>query len=193
MKQTGSHGSESNTYVNALKFSQKREEKGIKMPRKQTAKQRVSSGSGKSKGSVDTDVADVHLNGEEDESVPIYDTCDELREKLVAHLRGEGATQAATARAIAAQFPGDIKVSVGQLQTFLGGKGPRKGGDSRVFHGGYVPMEKLRIENKKPKTRFRQEMEAQWPEGFSREPYRAWTFRVGERVFEDKHGKISIS
>ena len=50
-------------------------------------------------------VDDIQLEGEEDESVPIYDTCDNVRQKITAHTRIKGITQAAFLREITGTFP----------------------------------------------------------------------------------------
>lgn len=44
------------------------------------------------------DVDDVHLPGEENDQVPIFDTCDEVRRKINAHLRSDGTTKAQLVR-----------------------------------------------------------------------------------------------
>ncbi|KAM7199266.1 hypothetical protein V8F33_004514 [Rhypophila sp. PSN 637] len=50
------------------------------------------------------DISDVHLEGEETDSVPVYDTCDEVRRKINAHLKKPGVTQAQFGRDILAQL-----------------------------------------------------------------------------------------
>jgi hypothetical protein len=178
MTQNGrTKGIESTTYAAAERFFQKRDLKGEKMPRKPTLKKakkdngsddNTKSGSN-AKGPVD--VSDVYLDGEEDEDVPIFDTCDEVRRKIRAHLRQDGVTQAAFARDLSASFPGDHKVSAAQVRTFLGKKGARAGGNSDVFYGAYVYFEKVRIKTGKPKSKHRMEMEEVWDDlgGMDRE------------------------
>ena len=97
---------------------------------------------------------------EEDSDVPIFETCDSLRRMINAHLRNTNDTQAALARRFS-----DIlgrKVQGSQISSFLGKKGPRSGAESPAFCAGYIFFEKLRIKQRKPKSKFRQEMEQRW-------------------------------
>ena len=158
MKQSGpTKGTGSDTYFAAFEFFKKREIAGVKMPRKKAKND------DKSTAENDKyDVSSIHLDGEKDESVPIFDTCDEVRRKINAHLRTASTTNAAFVRQIAQTFSNPGDVAAPHLRRFLDQKGPTKGGDNPVFYAGYVYFEKLRVKNKKPKSKKRQEMEDIW-------------------------------
>lgn len=117
------------------------------------------------------DISDIHLEGEETDSVPVYDTCDEIRRKINVHLKRPGVTQAQFGRDVLAQLhvnkPSQIQGT--QIARFRNMKGSNAGAKSNVFYGAYVFFEKLRIKEGKPKTAHRLEMEKQWPNGFDRE------------------------
>ncbi|THC94839.1 hypothetical protein EYZ11_005675 [Aspergillus tanneri] len=141
------------TYGNASRFFKKRELQGIKPPRKKRAT--------KTADPLKYDVSGVHLDGDEDQDVPVYDTCDELRKKIQAHLRDPENTQAQLLRdmAKAAKLEEGRKLSSKSLGDFLMKKGPIAGTQSIIFYAGYVFFEKLRIRDGKSKSKFREEME----------------------------------
>jgi hypothetical protein len=92
MGQTGrDKGSGSNTYYAASKFFKLREMKGIKI--KPTKK--VKKGEEKK-----DDVSHIHLDGEAEVNVPVYESCDEVRKKIRAYLRDPGVTQAGFLREV---------------------------------------------------------------------------------------------
>ncbi|GFF80386.1 hypothetical protein IFM53868_02846 [Aspergillus udagawae] len=64
-------GSGSSTYINAARFFKKRELQGIKPPRKKRATKES-----QRKVAEKYDVSGIHLDGESDQSVPVWDTCD---------------------------------------------------------------------------------------------------------------------
>lgn len=175
MKQKGpDSGVNSITYGAAFEFFKDREEKGIKIPPTSNKRQKVNGGDEK-KGGIDVEeLKKVHLDGEEDVQVEIYDTCDEVRRKMAAHLRKPGVTGAGFCRDLCAvAYPNDSKaVSAGQLKTFQTKKGPNAGNSSAVFYGAYVYFEKLRIKERKKKGKMREKMEEVWGNegGFSRKP-----------------------
>jgi len=151
------------------------------------------------------DVSGIELEGEEDEAVEVYDTCDELRKKIRAHLKEPGVTQAGFLREIAKTFSDGRKLSSQQLTQFLGKKGPSAGNASGVFYAGYVYFEKLRIKQKKKKSKFREEMEDIWdgtnPQNGYRRGFDFWTSKHnasyivqnGTVVSEDKYGHVHFS
>ena len=194
MKQHGPNdGFGNGTYPAAWEFFKKRELAGVKMP----AKKRKTSGSSKKDGGNDEyDVSTIHLDGEEDESVEIYDTCGEIRRKIAAHLRAAGVTQASFLRALSTSFPEDNPRKIGskQLKDFTSKKGPMAGSSSGVFYASYVYFEKLRIKQGKKKGKKRVEMEEQWggKGGFPRTGEVRWTCRVNERPVMDQYGVTSI-
>ncbi|KFY26185.1 hypothetical protein V491_01414 [Pseudogymnoascus sp. VKM F-3775] len=108
------------------------------------------------------DVSNIHLDGEEHENVPVYDTCDQVRKKIRTFLSQDGVTQAAFLREVAKTFGNGRKIQSNMLNEFLGKKGPISGNVSSIFYAGYVFFEKIRIRDGKPKTAFREEMEDIW-------------------------------
>ena len=173
-------GSGSEVFLNAWAFFKKRDMMGLKMPTKKqktaansTAGTKAKAGA-KGGSSAAVDISDIHLEGEEDDAVPVYETCDEVRRKINAHLKKPGVTQAQFCRDMYAQLhsekkPGNIGSS--QLTRFRNNKGPRAGSTSSVFYGAYVFFEKIRVKEGKPKSKHREEMERIWAKqgGFDRE------------------------
>jgi hypothetical protein len=62
---------------NAFAFFKHRELNDIKAPRKKVKKEDEDKA---------TDVSGVHLEGEEEEEIPVYDTCDMVRKKIREYL-----------------------------------------------------------------------------------------------------------
>ncbi|KAI1781330.1 hypothetical protein F4818DRAFT_398731 [Hypoxylon cercidicola] len=115
--------------------------------------------------------ADIHLPGEETDEVPVYDTCDEIRKKINAHLKTPGLTAAQFCRDIYAQLraPTVKCFQSKQLNDFRNKRGPNAGCASKVFYAAYVFFEKKRIAEGKPKSQHRLKMETTWPQGFDLE------------------------
>ncbi|KAI8941127.1 hypothetical protein NX059_002366 [Plenodomus lindquistii] len=146
-------GMESSVFPAAWAFFKKREMLGIKP----TPTKKAAAATGKD---AVPNVDDVELDMEKDDKVPVFDTCDEIRRKINAHLKKPGVTAAAFCRAISASFhKAPKKISSAQLSAFRSKKGPYAGNTSAVFYGSYVYFEKIRIKEGKPKSRKRQEME----------------------------------
>lgn len=175
MKQSGpTKGLGCDTYQNAWEFFKKRELKGIPLPRKKAktsknsddSKSKSSKGAAK-KGSGDIDISDIHLDGEDTDSVPIHDTCSEIRKKISAYLRKPNVTSTQFCRDLAGQYhtKQDSKVSTSQLQQFRGKSKPDEGNTSAVYYAAYVFFEKIRVKEGKPKSKHRLEMEKRWPKG----------------------------
>ena len=151
----------------------------------------------------------MELEGEDDENVEIYDSCDEVRKKINVHLDVSGQTKAAFLRDIArAGWPSDPpKIQSKQLTDFQTKKGSTSGSTSRVFYGkyslnvsvlscadrdilgAYCFFEKKRVAEGKPKSRHRQNMEDQWPEGMVREREQAYIIPAGMSVHKNAYGK----
>jgi hypothetical protein len=153
-------GSGSNTYSNAHRFFAKRELQGIKDPKKKAA----TSKKAKLEAEQKFDVSGIHLDGEEEAAVEVYDTCDGVRRKIRTHLRDPDVTQASFLRDLAKTYPASMnkKFQAKSLTDFLSKSGPNAGNTGSVFYAAYVFFEKLRIRDGKPKTKFRQEMEDVW-------------------------------
>ena len=108
------------------------------------------------------DLSTIHLPGEEDGTVALYDTPQTVRTYITAYLKRPGSTAAQLTRDMTAVAAPRGKVSAATLTRFRGHKGPRGGATSEVFYGAYVFFEKLRILEKKKKTARRLEMEEVW-------------------------------
>lgn len=181
MSQNGKEaGAYTDTYQAAWEFFKKREMAGLKMPTKK--KQKTTDGAAAAKNPT-PDLSQVIIDGEllslerlacnglimsigeKDDKVQVYETCDEVRKKINAYLRKPGVTQAQFCRDLVSSYQGQDKPSTLQsrsLTTFRGQKGPSKGNTSSVFFLAYCFFEKLRIYEKKPKSKFREEMENVW-------------------------------
>ena len=187
MKQNGPDaGMQSTVYDAAYTFFKKRELQGIKMPRKKVKKEDENKR---------LDVSGIHLDGEEDETVEVYDTCDELRKKIAAFLRDEGVTKTAFLRTLGNMFPEPKKIQSKSLQDFQSKSGPLAGNTSRVYYAAYVFFEKLRIKEGRKKSKAREETEARWASegGIQRERAREmYTCRKGDAVWHDKYGIVQI-
>ena len=199
MSQNGpTKGMGSDTFMAAYEFFKKREVAGVKMPRKRTKTSGSGSASAGTTGKgVDKEkwnVDSVKLDSEDDEAVPVYDTCDDVRRKINAHLRQDGITQTGFGREIAKTFPGSGRqITTKQLHDFLSKSGATSGNSSGVFYAAYVFFEKLRIKEGKKKSKKREEMESIHPGGMNRELRRGgfWC-DANTRPFEDQYGAVSI-
>lgn len=210
--QTGNDkGVGSATYGSAWEFFKKRELKGIKAPttkkRKVAEPTTTSGGAGaaaaaaptaaKRKGNAgQTDLSGIELEGEADDAVPVFDSCDEIRRKINAHLRKDNVTQAGFARDLTAQFHSSkapAAIQSAQITRFRGMTGPTAGNTSGVFYAAYVFFEKLRLKERGAKTKHRQGMEGQWPSGVDTERRmdRLWC-GPGETPFLDQYGMAHI-
>ena len=149
-------GAGSSSYFAAWRFFKKREMAGIKAPKK--AKTTASK-----KATVALpDISEISFEGEEERDIPVYDSCDEIRRKINAHLVKTGVTQAQFCRDIAVQLYDGSKIQGQQLSDFRGKKGAGAGNTSKVFYAAYVYFEKLRLAENKPKTKHRLDMEDAW-------------------------------
>ena len=211
MKQSGKDkGATSDTYMAAYRFFVKRIAQGLPMPKKR--KIVASKPTAASKSATDNETAStsnnaptlaalmstIELPGELNDSVRIYDSCDEIRRKINAHLRKSNVTQAAFLRDLEAQFHGPrkpVKLQSGQLSKFRGMKGPLSGNTSGIYYAAYVFFEKERLAQKCPKSKHRQEMEYAWSsEGgvdtksiLSNQSY---IVSVGSRIVQDSCGRV---
>lgn len=141
------------------------------------------------------DTSGIHLDKEEQDAVPVFDTCDDIRKKINAHMRNVGVTQASLLRHLAEQYilePRGLRSP--QFNTFLKQKGPLDGNSSGIYYAGYVYFEKLRIKQGKAKTEKREEMEKKWgPGGVDRRPSggRFWG-GPGEHPVQDEYGIVKM-
>ncbi|OJJ72354.1 hypothetical protein ASPBRDRAFT_124694 [Aspergillus brasiliensis CBS 101740] len=203
LNQQGVKGARSATYKNALKFFQGRSG-GTVVPLAVTQPAATTAGNAPKRtkknqqpSAAAVDLSDIHLDGEEDGNVPIFDTCDVVRRKIRAHLRKPGVTQAGFMReASKAAYPqGTKKLNASSFGEFLKKKGPNAGSQGAVFYAAYVYFEKLRLKNGKPKDAFRLEMEKIWPNGFELDHAANGRFWCGpnKRPWVDKYGLVHFS
>ncbi|KAI4848555.1 hypothetical protein E4T44_03864 [Aureobasidium sp. EXF-8845] len=160
-------GEGSDVYRSAWLFFKKREMAGLKISTKKqkTAATASSSTSAASRKDAVPDISSIHLDGEESDSVEVFDSCDEIRKKIAAYLRRPKTTAAQLCRDLLAQYHTDKKppqIQSGQLTKFRGYKGADTGNTSCVFYAAYVFFEKLRLAEEKPKSKHRLEMEEIW-------------------------------
>lgn len=197
-------GTESSTFLAAAVFFKRRELAGISMPKKKVKTSGTSStdtsntdaAQAKAKAKARNDVSGIHLDGEDTDNVPVYDTCDDIRAKIGRHMRDTpGASNAGFIRDVngALGAGSSLKASTHQLTTFLNSRGSNRGAESPVFYASYVFFEKLRIKHGKPKGKKREEMEREWGrQGMhlrdtTRSPI--WA-SAGSKPYVDQYGKI---
>lgn len=195
MKQNGpNNGTGSDTFMAAFEFFKKREIAGLKMPTAKKAKTTADKKLGKSgQGDDKYDVGDIKLHGEDWDGVPIFDTCDEVRRKINAYLREPGTSMAGFLREVGKTFSGPPPqgMSTTSLKTFLSQHGCMQSAGSPIFYAAFVFFEKLRIKEKKPKNKKREEMERVWGKGgMERISSRHIICRADERPTEDEYGRI---
>lgn len=99
LSQEGVKGARSATYKNALKFFDGRSG-GTVVPLAATQPAASMAGNAQKRAKktqpsspAAVDLSDVHLDGDEDGNVPVFETCDVVRKKIRAHLRKTGMTQ----------------------------------------------------------------------------------------------------
>ncbi|RYP51707.1 hypothetical protein DL768_003008 [Monosporascus sp. mg162] len=202
-------GSGCAAYRCAWQWFKQREIAGLKMPDVKKRQKREADGpatttsSGARAGARSNpgvasrpDISNVYLPGEETDSVPIWDTCDEIRRKINAHLKTPGLTQAQFCRDLYAQLkaPKCKGIQTTQLAAFRSQKGPKAGCKSTVFYAAYVYFEKLRIAESKPKSQHRLDMEEIWGRrgGFDTEHDQRTRVVVhaDSHPYMDKYGRI---
>jgi hypothetical protein len=196
MNRTGTwDGDGCDTYWEAIKFFKKRELLGLPL-KAPAAKKAKPTPAAAAKANDLLDVSGVTLPGEEKGTVPVYDTCEEIRKKVRALLARDGVTQAAFLREISKMYPDESKkVSAANLRYFMGKKGPLDGNVNATFYAAYVFFEKQRVKAGKPKSKFREEMEkVHGSKGVDLEhsPHGHVWLRAGETAYVDKYGKLQI-
>lgn len=173
-------GADNQTYESAFKFFQKRKASGVdEVPKKKVRKEEEAK---------KVDALDIQLEGEENDSVHIYDTCDDIRQKIAAYLQEPNITQAGFLRDIGKLFSENRTIQSKQLKDFQAKKGPLAGNSSSVFYGSYVFFEKMRIKQKEAKSTKRLEMEAVWDNGIDRSRPQSYNVRKDGEVVLDQYG-----
>jgi hypothetical protein len=156
MQQNGPDvGYESDVYIKAWTFFKDREARAI-LPTVKKAK--------KEDWREKSDTSSIKLDGEDTTSVQVYDSCDEIRKKIRAHLAQPSITQAGFLREIAKTYSDGRKIQSKVLNDFLGKRGKYVGNTTAVYYSSYIFFEKMRIREGKEKSKHREEMEAEWME-----------------------------
>ncbi|KIW91892.1 uncharacterized protein Z519_07862 [Cladophialophora bantiana CBS 173.52] len=177
----------------------KKAKKDESATRKGNAQQKGAGSKSKQGAAGDNDVSSIHLDGDERDSVPVYDTCDDIRTKINRFLRETpGASNAGFTRTINAALPQStgVKATAAQLGRFLKKHGPTDGAESPVFYASYVFFEKLRIKWEKPKSKKREEMESVWgPQGMGLHDLgnRSFICHQSERPYVTKFGELKFA
>ena len=98
----------------------------------------------------------------------VFDSCDEVRTKILQFLDAEKVSKAAFARA--------LDVTAPPVTNFLDKTGKRAGAGSHVYPAAYRFFERLRLMRDEPKTAARKRNEKKWPDGVPLEdaPTRFW-------------------
>lgn len=152
-------GNNNNTFDGATRFFKAREAAHLPMPKKPKT-----AATSTRKDPQGPDLSTIHLEGEDEDKVPIFDSCDEIRRKIAAHLRKPGVTQAQFLRDIAEGIKTQqVRIQGKQLTDFRAKSGALWENTSRVYYGAYVYFEKCRIQEGKEKSKHRVEMEKRWP------------------------------
>lgn len=215
-------------YHNGREFLNDREKRGLhttpaaKKQRRDSAQgsspaTRKNSPREQTKNSGPSDISDIHLEGEEHERVPIFDTCNDVRRKINAHLKKFAMSQTQFARDLNEHVAVADNVDQRKIGLFLKKSGANDGAKSPIFYAAYVYFEKLRIKDGKDKTKTRKEMEEVWgargmsrdvdkntryvnsvfSSAKSRQGHADWYHSVlcykGSRPYGDKYGKMHIS
>ncbi|KAK8219081.1 hypothetical protein IWZ01DRAFT_565129 [Phyllosticta capitalensis] len=206
------------TYGKAFIYFQWRDEQGLKLPTAGSKKQKTNSKEATPQASNDdkqtktaktkkesgaitaAHLADIKLPKEDVDDVEVYDSCDEIRKKINAHLRVPGVTQAQFCRDLAAQLHTPAKptnIQSRQLTAFRDKKGPDAGNTSVVYYAAYIFFEKIRIKDGKPKSSHRLGMEKTWVGGMDiKRPAHKRSVWVGpnvKSVRQDQFGKFSVT
>ncbi|KAG0637783.1 hypothetical protein HOY80DRAFT_888997 [Tuber brumale] len=103
----------------------------------------------------------ISLPGESTDSVPVYDSCDELRRKIRAFFRNpkySKVTQKKFREAIG-------NVNANTYRRFMEKKGETAGAECGMFYGSYVFFEKMRVYEGKTKGVRRVRSEMEFPRG----------------------------
>ncbi|KAF2154668.1 hypothetical protein K461DRAFT_291592 [Myriangium duriaei CBS 260.36] len=140
------------------------------------------------------DFSDIHLDGEEKEAVKIYDTAQDMRNKINAHFRKSHMSQAELGRRLGDMFPEPQNIAGRQIKTFLMKKGVMGGADGPVYYASYVLFEKLRIKTGGKESKKRLGIKESNPKGCERYDVQKQGLTVcgDEAPYVDKVGKLHI-
>jgi hypothetical protein len=149
-------GQKGDTFPSALWYLQQREREGLELPTKKKKLPRKPKGDGKKAVKLE----EVELDGEKEDKVPVFDTCNEIRRKINVYLRQPYNTESSLLKALSSQFhQTKPRLTSSQLVRFRNARGPNVGNTNPVFYAAYVFFEKERLRSKKHKLKVRIEME----------------------------------
>ena len=201
MKQHGADkGKNSETYKKGLEFFSQRRGQLPKTPKVAALKAHMGRVRAAREARADTIAAfaNIELDGEAEDAVEIYDSCDEIRRKIRAHLGKPGVTQPQFLRDLRAQFHGPRRpttLSNMQLNNFRDQEGPVTGNTSGIYYAAYVFFEKERLYMGRGKTEHRLDMEDAW--GFEGGVdvktilhKVSYIVRAGSEIYMDSLGKV---
>jgi hypothetical protein len=148
-------GQKGDTFPSALWYLQQREREGVMLPTKKKKMDRK-----RKENERKTFKSEVELDGEKEDKVPVFDTCNEIRRKINVYLRQPSNTQSSLLKALSSQFhQTKITPTSSNLVRFRNARGPNVGNTNPVFYAAYVFFEKERLRSKKHKLKIRMEME----------------------------------
>ncbi|KAG8157204.1 hypothetical protein KVR01_012912 [Diaporthe batatas] len=110
----------------------------------------------------------IHLEGEEDAAVPVFDSCDEVRTKIADYLGQPTSPKPHYfCKFIHTLLTGTVSKTFDniQLKAFMAKEGPDAGAGELIYYAAYIFFEKLRIAEGRPKSAHRLKMERLHPHG----------------------------
>ncbi|KAF9479052.1 hypothetical protein BDN70DRAFT_879209 [Pholiota conissans] len=137
-------------------------EKPAKKARKDASGSKAKAQEAAVSGSGPASWKDIELEVNEDGMVPVYDDCAEIRRKIRILQKDPKFKTAPWLREIGG-------INSNSFNRFMQAKKRQDGCGNRIYYAAYVYFEKVRIFEKKKKSKKREENEAEHPEGFSTE------------------------
>ncbi|MCJ1299690.1 hypothetical protein MMC08_002483 [Hypocenomyce scalaris] len=112
---------------------------------------------------TDFDPSSIPLDGEDSHSVPVYDTCAEIRSKITSLLDSSAETEVNGKKkkynkTVLCQQMGD-GMRTQTLQRFRDHEGEMGGAETKAYYLGYIFFEKLRIHSEEEKSASRKKAE----------------------------------
>ncbi|TGO39546.1 hypothetical protein BHYA_0052g00470 [Botrytis hyacinthi] len=143
-----------------------------------------------SKAAEQYNISGIELKGEDTESVPIYESCHEIRKKIKAFFRNISSNESAFCREIAKIFPDGREVLTKTLNNFMKQKGPH-GNQSPAYYATSAFFEKTYISEGKPKNQDRKT----WKKVWAREvniPSRCHRGHVEKRILDNMGKEVDL-
>ncbi|KAF7910929.1 uncharacterized protein EAF01_002438 [Botrytis porri] len=114
-----------------------------------------------SKAAGPYDVSRIELGGDDTGSVPIYDSCHEIRKEIKAFFRDVSPNESAFCRESAKTFPDGRRVLTKTLDNSMKQKDPH-GNQSPAYNAAYVFFEQTRIYDCESKVRIMKTRKRVW-------------------------------